>query len=83
MLTSTKGINHLKPSDRVEQISKIFQDLVTAARKRSNDEQARLEDEAVIPEAAPPLRASGLIPRVACEPEIISISTCSTRVVRK
>ena len=46
MLTSTKGINHLKPSDRVEQISKIFQDLVTAARKRSNDEQARLEDEA-------------------------------------
>ncbi|CAN9152878.1 unnamed protein product [Alternaria alternata] len=43
---SLKGINHLKPSDRVEQISKIFQDLVTAARKRSNDEQARLEDEA-------------------------------------
>ncbi|KAI4712030.1 hypothetical protein J4E89_003476 [Alternaria sp. Ai002NY15] len=43
---SLKGINHVKPSERVEQISKIFQDLVTTARKRSNDEQARLEDEA-------------------------------------
>jgi hypothetical protein len=30
----------------VEKISNVFQDLVTAARKRSNDEQARLEDEA-------------------------------------
>lgn len=46
ILTLIKGINHVKPSERVEQISKIFQDLVTAARKRSNDEQARLEDEA-------------------------------------
>ncbi|KAF1937979.1 hypothetical protein EJ02DRAFT_426131 [Clathrospora elynae] len=43
---SLKGINHLKPSERVEKISDIFQDLVTTARKRSNDEQARLEDEA-------------------------------------
>ncbi|KNG46055.1 glycoside hydrolase family 105 protein [Stemphylium lycopersici] len=43
---SLKGINHVKPSEHVEKVSGIFQDLVTAARKRSNDEQARLEDEA-------------------------------------
>lgn len=43
---SLKGINHLRPSERTEKISGVFQDLVTAARKRSNDEQARLEDEA-------------------------------------
>jgi len=36
----------VKPSERAETISSIFQDLVAAARKRSNDEQARLEDEA-------------------------------------
>jgi hypothetical protein len=39
-------VNHVKPSDRAGKISDMFQDLVTAARKRSNDEQARLEDEA-------------------------------------
>lgn len=43
---SLKGINHVKPSESVEKVSSIFQDLVIAARKRSNDEQARLEDEA-------------------------------------
>ncbi|KAI0582526.1 hypothetical protein TUN199_07422 [Pyrenophora tritici-repentis] len=41
-----KGINHVKPSEHVEKTSSIFQELVSAARKRSNDEQARLEDEA-------------------------------------
>ncbi|KAH9872168.1 hypothetical protein IAQ61_005003 [Plenodomus lingam] len=41
-----RGIHHVKPSDRAENMSTIFQDLVAAARKRSNDEQARLEDEA-------------------------------------
>ncbi|KAH6644861.1 hypothetical protein C7974DRAFT_349983 [Boeremia exigua] len=41
-----RGINHVKPSERADSISATFQDLVTAARKRSNDEQARLEDEA-------------------------------------
>ncbi|KAF9695490.1 hypothetical protein EKO04_006668 [Ascochyta lentis] len=43
---SLKGINHVRPSERADKISATFQDLVTAARKRSNDEQARLEDEA-------------------------------------
>ncbi|KAF1348237.1 hypothetical protein EJ07DRAFT_169669 [Lizonia empirigonia] len=43
---SLKGINHIRPSERADKISATFQDLVTAARKRSNDEQARLEDEA-------------------------------------
>ncbi|KAF2276839.1 uncharacterized protein EI97DRAFT_397793 [Westerdykella ornata] len=41
-----RGINHVKPSDQAEKMSNIFQDLVTAARKRSHDERARLEDEA-------------------------------------
>ncbi|OAL42899.1 hypothetical protein IQ07DRAFT_650655 [Pyrenochaeta sp. DS3sAY3a] len=41
-----RGINHLRPSARTEKMSNTFQDLVTAARKRHNDEQARLEDEA-------------------------------------
>ncbi|KAH5613462.1 hypothetical protein HBI45_041030 [Parastagonospora nodorum] len=41
-----KGVNHVKPSERTEDVSDIFQDLVNAARKRSNDEHARLEDEA-------------------------------------
>ncbi|KAH7128269.1 hypothetical protein B0J11DRAFT_578501 [Dendryphion nanum] len=41
-----KGINHIRPSEQAESISNVFQDLVNAARKRSNDERARLEDEA-------------------------------------
>lgn len=39
-------MNYVKPSDRTENVSNMFQDLVSAARKRSNDEHARLEDEA-------------------------------------
>ncbi|KAF1923527.1 uncharacterized protein M421DRAFT_104398 [Didymella exigua CBS 183.55] len=41
-----KGLNHVQPSERADKIAATFHDLVTAARKRSNDEQARLEDEA-------------------------------------
>ena len=41
-----QGINHVRPSERADKITATFQDLVTAARRRSNDEQARLEDEA-------------------------------------
>jgi hypothetical protein len=36
----------VKPSERAAKVSDVFQDLVAAARKRSNDEHARLEDEA-------------------------------------
>ncbi|KAF2124631.1 hypothetical protein P153DRAFT_434893 [Dothidotthia symphoricarpi CBS 119687] len=43
---SLKSINHVRPSERAEKIASIFQELVTAARRRSNDEYARLEDEA-------------------------------------
>ncbi|KAJ4373399.1 hypothetical protein N0V83_003694 [Neocucurbitaria cava] len=50
-----KGINHVKPSERAEKVSSTFQDLMAAARKRSNDEQARLEDEAAA--AVDPTRA--------------------------
>jgi hypothetical protein len=46
MLTNVKGVNHIKPSEQSEKVADAFQDLVTAARKRSNDEYARLEDEA-------------------------------------
>ncbi|KAF2261776.1 hypothetical protein CC78DRAFT_607206 [Lojkania enalia] len=41
-----KGINQKSPSDQAEKVSNTFQDLVVAARKRSNEERARLEDEA-------------------------------------
>ncbi|KAF2749404.1 hypothetical protein M011DRAFT_398968 [Sporormia fimetaria CBS 119925] len=41
-----RGINHVKPSEQAEHTSNAFQELVTAARKRANDERARLEDEA-------------------------------------
>ncbi|KAJ4360128.1 uncharacterized protein N0V89_000688 [Didymosphaeria variabile] len=46
LVKSIKGINHLKPTERSEKMMNVFQDLVTVARKRSNDEHARLEDEA-------------------------------------
>jgi hypothetical protein len=36
----------VKPSEHAEKVSSMFQDLVNVARKRSNDEHARLEDEA-------------------------------------
>lgn len=46
MLTVQQGINHIRPSEQAEKMSNSFQDLMTAARKRTNDERARLEDEA-------------------------------------
>lgn len=46
LLTTRQGINHIKPTEQAEKISTAFQDLVAAARKRSNDERGRLEDEA-------------------------------------
>ncbi|OCL05340.1 hypothetical protein AOQ84DRAFT_390922 [Glonium stellatum] len=41
-----KGINFIKPSEQAERMSTVFQNLVVDARKRSNEENARLEDEA-------------------------------------
>ncbi|KAF2816139.1 uncharacterized protein BDZ99DRAFT_351970, partial [Mytilinidion resinicola] len=41
-----KGINHVKHSLQAEKMSMAFQELVNDARKRSNEERARLEDEA-------------------------------------
>lgn len=46
LLTALQGINHIMPSERTASIANTFQDLVGAARKRSHDERARLEDEA-------------------------------------
>ncbi|OCK76157.1 hypothetical protein K432DRAFT_336215 [Lepidopterella palustris CBS 459.81] len=41
-----KGINYIKHSEQAEKMSMVFQNLVIDARKRSNQEQARMEDEA-------------------------------------
>lgn len=41
-----KGINILQPSNRAESVADAYQDLVILARKRTNEERARLEDEA-------------------------------------
>lgn len=41
-----KGINFLSPSAEAENLACKFQDLVVTARNRSNEERARLEDEA-------------------------------------
>ncbi|KAF2119987.1 hypothetical protein BDV96DRAFT_486321 [Lophiotrema nucula] len=43
---SIKGIHHVKPSEQADKMNTAFQNLVDAARKRSNEERARLEDEA-------------------------------------
>ncbi|CAK4034998.1 Hypothetical predicted protein [Lecanosticta acicola] len=41
-----KGINQLQPSANSEDMTARYQDLILEAKKRVNDEQARLEDEA-------------------------------------
>ncbi|MCJ1360200.1 MAG: hypothetical protein MMC33_010203 [Icmadophila ericetorum] len=41
-----KGINFLKPSAKAEEVAAKYQDLVNDARRRSDEERARLEDEA-------------------------------------
>ncbi|GIJ83520.1 hypothetical protein Asppvi_002343 [Aspergillus pseudoviridinutans] len=40
-----KGINMLAPSAKAEEISSVYQNLVTEARRRAREERARLEDE--------------------------------------
>lgn len=41
-----KGINQLQPSANAEDMTAKYQDLIAHAKRRVNDEQARLEDEA-------------------------------------
>ncbi|KAI9862640.1 MAG: hypothetical protein M1824_001190 [Vezdaea acicularis] len=41
-----KGINHIKPSLTAKAMTEIYESLVADARVRSNEERARLEDEA-------------------------------------
>ncbi|KAF2461972.1 hypothetical protein BDY21DRAFT_368117 [Lineolata rhizophorae] len=50
-----KGINAIKPSEAAEKQAISYQNLVADARKRSNEERARLEDEAAA--AIDPTRA--------------------------
>lgn len=45
-LSEKQGINHLNPSTQATTMAEKYQELVTEARKRSNEERARLEDEA-------------------------------------
>jgi hypothetical protein len=40
-----KGVNLLQPSEKAENISMSYQDLVNEARRRAREERARLEDE--------------------------------------
>ncbi|KAI5309444.1 hypothetical protein KEM55_003221, partial [Ascosphaera atra] len=41
-----KTINATRPGEKAERIAKVYQQLVTDARKRAHEERARLEDEA-------------------------------------
>ncbi|KAF2204004.1 hypothetical protein GQ43DRAFT_496741 [Delitschia confertaspora ATCC 74209] len=52
---SLKGICNLKPTEEAEKLSLDYQELVEEARRRSNEERARLEDEAAA--AIDPTRA--------------------------
>ncbi|EKG12296.1 hypothetical protein MPH_10601 [Macrophomina phaseolina MS6] len=71
-----KGINILKPSDRANDMAARYQELVTQARKRSNEERARLEDEA----------AASIDPTRARDPRSLAplagVSIDATRCVR-
>ncbi|GME33260.1 hypothetical protein GTA08_BOTSDO11428 [Neofusicoccum parvum] len=71
-----KGINILKPSDRANDMAAKYQDLVVQARKRSNEERARLEDEA----------AASIDPTRARDPRSLAplagVNTDATRCVR-
>ncbi|GAB7345241.1 hypothetical protein MBLNU457_3612t3 [Dothideomycetes sp. NU457] len=53
-----RSINHVKPSPDAEAMADQYQALVVEARKKSNDERARLEDEAAA--AIDPTRARDL-----------------------
>lgn len=46
-LTKTfKGLNYVQHSSKAEEVASLYQSLVTSARRRANEERARLEDEA-------------------------------------
>ncbi|XTI93614.1 hypothetical protein V2W45_1252507 [Cenococcum geophilum] len=71
-----KGINFIKHSEQAEKMSTVFQNLVIDARKRSNEEKARLEDDA----------AANIDPTRARDPHSLAplagVSIDSTRCVR-
>lgn len=76
-LTKTfRGINQIKPSTLAEDMGKRYHGLVEVARQRSNDERARLEDEA----------AASIDPTRARDPRSLAplagVSIDSTRSVR-
>ncbi|KAL1860894.1 hypothetical protein Plec18170_001408 [Paecilomyces lecythidis] len=71
-----RGINTLKHSPKAEEIATAYQALVTDARRRSNEERARLEDES----------AASIDPTRARDPgtlaALTSVSVDQTRRVR-
>ncbi|GAB7353981.1 hypothetical protein MBLNU459_g4576t1 [Dothideomycetes sp. NU459] len=71
-----KGINFLAPTPQVATVAEKYQQLVIDARKRSNEERARLEDEA----------AAGIDPTRARDPRSLAplsgVSIDTTRCVR-
>ncbi|GAD94329.1 hypothetical protein NFIA_010310 [Paecilomyces variotii No. 5] len=71
-----RGINTLKHSPKAEEIATAYQTLVTDARRRSNEERARLEDES----------AASIDPTRARDPRTLaalsSVSVDQTRRVR-
>ncbi|KAK8194438.1 hypothetical protein M8818_007630 [Zalaria obscura] len=71
-----KGINQVSPSQQAAAMAEKYQQLVTEARKRSNEERARLEDEA----------AASIDPTRARDPRSLAplagVSVDATRCVR-
>ena len=67
-----KGIKAIKPSETAERLSCGYQDLVVEARKKSNQEKARLEDEAaasIDPSRARDPRTLAALPDVSIHPK--------------
>ncbi|KAI5209572.1 hypothetical protein E4T39_00789 [Aureobasidium subglaciale] len=65
-----KGLDFLAPSTSTSLMAERYQDLVTEARRRSNDERARLEDEAaaaIDPTRARDLRSLALLKGVSID----------------
>lgn len=66
-----KGFNHVQPSPTASNMVEKYQQLVIEARKRSNEERARLEDEAaasIDPKRARDLRNLGPLAGVSIDP---------------
>ncbi|KAF2104247.1 hypothetical protein NA57DRAFT_62880 [Rhizodiscina lignyota] len=67
-----KGINILKPSDQAAKLADAYQNIVILARNRTNEERARLEDEAaanIDPTRARDLKSLAPLAGVSIDPK--------------